>query len=88
MDPIINNTKYNIHEQQLHLAYLGTMHQQGYADISGPIDDTSEIHGVTIYNVPTITMADSLAKADPMVKAGKLSPEVHLWWAAKGFPLR
>ena len=42
----------------------------------------------TIYNVPTLQMADSLANADPMVKAGRLIIEMHPWWAAKGFPLR
>lgn len=74
--------------QQLHLAHLGTMYQLGYADISGPFGDNGDIRGVTIYNVPTLEMADSLANADPMVKAGRLKTEVHPWWAAKGFPLR
>lgn len=74
--------------QQMHLAYLGKMYQLGYADISGPFEDSSAIAGVTIYNVPTLEMADSLASADPMVKAGQLTVEIHPWWAAKGFPLR
>ena len=34
------------------------------------------------------SMADSLAKSDPMVKAGRLEIEIHPWWAAKGFQLR
>lgn len=74
--------------QQLHLAHLGEMYQLGYADISGPFGDDGDIRGITIYNVPTLEMADSLANADPMVKAGRLKIEVHPWWAAKGFPLR
>lgn len=74
--------------QSEHLAHLGRMYEEGYADISGPFGDNGEIRGITIYNVPTLKMADSLANLDPMVKAGRLVIEVHPWWAAKGFPLR
>lgn len=74
--------------QQEHLAHLSKMYELGYADISGPFEDTSNIRGITIYNVPTLKMADSLAHADPMVKAGRLVIEMHPWWAGKGFSLR
>lgn len=74
--------------QSEHLAHLSKMYDLGYADISGPFGDDGEIRGITIYNVPTLKMADSLANADPMVKAGRLAIEVHPWWAAKGFCLR
>lgn len=74
--------------QREHLAHLGKMYELGYADISGPIGDKGTLRGITIYNVPTLKMADSLANADPMVKAGRLVVEVHPWWAAKGFSLR
>jgi uncharacterized protein YciI len=74
--------------QALHMAHLGRMYEEGYADISGPFGDDGDIRGITIYNVPTLQMADSLAKLDPAVQAGRLAIEVHPWWAAKGFPLR
>lgn len=74
--------------QAAHMAHLGKMYELGYADISGPFDDESDIQGITIYNVATLKIADSLANADPMVKAGRLVIELHPWWAAKGFPLR
>lgn len=74
--------------QALHLAHLGRMYKEGYADISGPFGDDGDIRGITIYNTPTQAMADSLAQLDPMVQSGRLSIEVHPWWAAKGFPLR
>ena len=74
--------------QALHMAHLGRMYEEGFADISGPFGDDGEIRGITIYNVPTLQMADSLANMDPMVKAGRLMIEIHPWWAAKGFPLR
>ena len=74
--------------QALHMAHLTRMYKEGYADISGPFGDDGEIRGITIYNVPTLQMADSLANSDPMVRAGRLVIEVHPWWAAKGYPLR
>lgn len=74
--------------QILHLAHLSKMYELGYADISGPFGDNGEIRGITIYNVPTLSLADSLANSDPMVKAGRLIIEIHPWWAAKGFSLR
>lgn len=74
--------------QKEHLSHLEKMYELGYADISGPFDDNGNIRGITIYNVPTLKMADSLANADPMVKAGRLQIEMHPWWAAKGFSLR
>nr|WP_273568442.1 YciI family protein [Maribacter sp. Hal144] len=74
--------------QALHMAHLGSMYEQGFADISGPFGDDGDIRGITIYNVPTQKMADSLANSDPMVQAGRLQIEIHPWWAAKGFSLR
>jgi len=74
--------------QALHMAHLGRMYEEGYADISGPFGDDGDIRGITIYNVPTLQMADSLANLDPAVQAGRLAIEMHPWWAAKGFPLR
>lgn len=74
--------------QILHLNHLSRMYELGYADISGPFGDDGEIRGITIYNTPTLAMADSLANSDPMVQTGRLIIEMHPWWAAKGFSLR
>lgn len=74
--------------QTLHLQHLERMFEMGYADISGPFGDSGDIRGITIYNVPNIAMADSLANLDPMVKSGRLVVEVHPWWAAKSICLR
>ena len=74
--------------QILHLNHLSLMYELGHADISGPFGDDGEIRGITIYNTPSLAIADSLANSDPMVKAGRLVIEMHPWWAAKGFSLR
>ncbi len=82
------NKKESDSLQKLHLEHLGKMYKEGFADISGPFGDDGDIRGITIYNTPTLQMADSLANMDPMVKSGRLMIEIHPWWAAKGFPLR
>ena len=74
--------------QNLHMKHLGRMYEEGYADISGPFGDDGDLRGITIYNVPTFAMADSLANLDPMVKSGRLEIEIKPWWAGKGYPLR
>ncbi len=74
--------------QVLHRAHLSRMYEEGYADISGPFGDDQDVRGITVYNVPTLQMADSLANIDPSVQAGNLIIEVRPWWAGKGYPLR
>ena len=74
--------------QEAHMAHLGRMYEEGYADISGPFGDDGDLRGITVYNVPTLKMADSLANLDPMMKAGRLMVEIKPWWAGKGYPLR
>lgn len=87
--PIRGQNEEETHQlQEEHLKHLQRMYDMGYADISGPFGDDGIIRGITIYNVPNKKMADSLANADPMVKAGRLEIEIHPWWAAKGFALR
>jgi len=61
------------------------MYALGYADISEPMGGEENIKGITIYNVPTLKMADSLANAGPSVKAGRLEIEIHPWWLEKDF---
>ncbi|HPF96520.1 MAG: YciI family protein [Flavobacteriaceae bacterium] len=74
--------------QEEHLAHLARMYEEGFADLIGPFGDHGNIRGVVVYNVPNQAMADSLAKLDPMVKAGRLEVEVHPWWSGKGYSLR
>ncbi len=74
--------------QKEHLAHLEKMYKLGYADVSGPFGDVRDLRGLTIYGVPTMEMADSLANADPLVKSGGLVIEIRPWWAGYGLILR
>ncbi len=70
--------------QQQHMAHLERMAVEGYASLIGPFEDSSDVKGIAVYNTRTLKEADSLANLDPMVKAGRLTIEVHPWWTAKG----
>lgn len=74
--------------QKQHMAHLNRMAEEGYASLMGPFADDGEIRGVVVFNTRTAEEADSLAKLDPMVRAGRLEVEVHPWWASKGERLR
>lgn len=74
--------------QTAHLAHLEQLHLAGKISIAGPFDDDSDISGIAVYHTPTFQEADSLANADPMVKAGRLLIETHPFWAAKGSSLK
>ncbi|GLB48288.1 YciI family protein [Neptunitalea lumnitzerae] len=74
--------------QQNHMQHLEKLHLAGKISMAGPFDDDSDVSGIAVYNTPTFEEADSLAKADPMVKAGRLVIETHPFWAAKGSSLK
>ena len=70
-----------------HLGYMNQLADENKLSIAGPFGDDGEIRGIVIYNVPTLEEATELVKNDPAVKAGRLTIEVHPWWAAKGSTL-
>ncbi|MFD0977344.1 YciI family protein [Salinimicrobium gaetbulicola] len=74
--------------QKQHLAHFTKMAEEGYLSLVGPFESEGDIRGIAIYNTPTEEMADSLARLDPMVAAGRLEVEIHPWWAAKGGKLK
>ena len=70
--------------QKQHMAHLNRMISDGYASLTGPFENAGELRGVVIFNTRTAEEADSLARMDPMVEAGRLAVEVHPWWTLKG----
>lgn len=74
--------------QQQHMAHLSRMASEGYMSLAGPFGDDGDIRGIAVYNTPTLEMADSLARLDPAVQAGRLEVEIHPWWAAKRSELK
>lgn len=74
--------------QKQHMAHLSRMYEEGYTSLTGPMGVDGDLRGIVVYNTPTLEEADSLARLDPMVQAGRLIVEVHPWWVAKGGTLK
>ena len=74
--------------QEAHLANIRRLGAEGKLDIAGPFLDGGDLKGIFIYNVGSLEEADSLAKTDPAVKAGRLIVELHPWMSMPGASLR
>lgn len=85
--PLMDSTKV-AQIQQAHLDYMSQNSKDGVLLMAGPFGDDGEIRGIVIYDVPSLEEAKNIIENDPAVKAGRLSIEVHPWWAAKGSVLK
>lgn len=74
--------------QEKHMAHLSWLDEMGKISIAGPGQNHETVSGFVLYNTETLQEADSLAKLDPAVKAGRLEVETIPWWAAKGSKLK
>ena len=68
-----------IHAQ--HFAYFSSLVESGKAVIGGPFRDDGDILGLYVLKTKTADEARALAEADPAVKAGQFSIEMHPWWS-------
>jgi uncharacterized protein YciI len=69
--------------QEQHRAHIFALLDSGQAVASGPFGDEGEIRGVEILAVGSADDAKKLAGADPAVKAGHLTVEIHSWMTDK-----
>lgn len=74
--------------QKKHMAHISWLAKQNYISIAGPSENHETVAGFLLFNTETLNQADSLAKLDPAVKAGRLEVETLPWWAAKGSKLK
>ena len=70
--------------QAAHLAHIQKMAEAGVLSIAGPMGDQSALRGIFIFNLPEKEDVEAWVSGDPAVKSGRLSAEIHSWWAAKG----
>jgi uncharacterized protein len=68
-----------------HLTYLRDLKRRGLLITNGPLAEQTDqrMLGVSIYGVP-LDEALALARADPMVIAGRLEVKGARWWTAEG----
>jgi len=70
--------------QKGHLAHMDSLAQLGIISIAGPFEDSGDVRGIVIYDLGTVEEARKMTAGDPAVVNGRLVPEFHPWWAAKG----
>jgi uncharacterized protein YciI len=66
---------------QKHLANVISLLDSGNAIIAGPFGDETEAAGIFIFRTASADEARAWADADPCVKAGLLTAEMHPWWS-------
>ena len=70
--------------QEGHMANIRKMADAGKLAVAGPFSDDGDLRGMFIFHNATIEEARALIAADPAVKAGRLTVELHPWFAAAG----
>jgi uncharacterized protein YciI len=62
---------------QRHLAYIRSQTEAGKYALAGPFLDDGRIAGILIINAASAEEAKQIVSGDPMVRSGRLSPEIH-----------
>jgi uncharacterized protein YciI len=70
--------------QEGHLANFGKLVEAGKLIVAGPFSDGGDLRGMLIFKLNSVDEARALMDADPALKAGRLTLELHLWFAAAG----
>jgi len=70
--------------QREHLAYMDGQAKEGKLVVAGPFMVDGHRSGIVVYRVASMEEAKQRAEADPMVKIGRLSVELHPWQVPKG----
>lgn len=71
--------------QAAHMAHVQHNAESGKAIASGPVDDGSDIRGITIYRTATLAEAEAIAHSDPGVRVGRFVVELHPWFVPAGY---
>lgn len=74
--------------QEMHLAHLSKLAEDGKLMVAGPFDGGGEHRGLLIFDVETVEEALKLEGEDPMIKTDRLRMEAFYWWGAKGTVLQ
>jgi uncharacterized protein YciI len=71
--------------QEEHLAHLRDLARQGVLVANGPLDGQTDerLRGISVYALP-LDEALTLARTDPMVRAGRLAIEGARWFTTPG----
>lgn len=72
--------------QKLQIAHLWNVRRlldEGKAVAAGPVGNAGDLAGIFVFATESMEEAKAWAENDPMVKAGRLTAEIHPWFVAK-----
>lgn len=73
--------------QKRHVAHNMELIAAGAKLAAGPVDDGSDIRGISIFRTASLEEACALAENDPAVRAGRFIVELRTWMVPAGtFP--
>lgn len=70
--------------QDAHMANMVTLHDEGKLILAGPFADEGKWRGLFLLRADSAAEAKAMVDADPAVKAGRLTYEIHPWMTMKG----
>jgi uncharacterized protein YciI len=70
--------------QEAHLANFQKLAEAGKLIVAGPFGDSGALRGMLIFKLESVDEARKLMDADPTLKAGRLTLDLHPWFAAAG----
>jgi len=70
--------------QEGHLANFQKLAEAGKLIVAGPFGDNGDLRGMLIFKLTSVDEARALMDADPALKAGRLTLDLHPWFAAAG----
>jgi uncharacterized protein YciI len=72
--------------QEGHMANMGRLHKEGKLLKGGPVEDYSgrNARGIFVLTTSSQEEAREWMKDDPLIKAGRLVPEMMKWYVEKG----
>jgi uncharacterized protein len=70
--------------QKGHLAYLTRLSEEGLLIMAGPLMDDNNVRGILVLATSDINDAKVRLEEDPAIRAGRLTPEYHIWYTKSG----
>jgi uncharacterized protein YciI len=70
--------------QEGHLANFGKLAEAGKLIVAGPFGDHGDLRGMLVFKLASVEEARALMDADPALKTGRLTLDLHPWFAAAG----
>lgn len=70
--------------QKAHLENIGRLSKEGKIIVAGPFGDDGNWRGIFIFDAASKEEVEQLLKSDMAISSGRLSYEIHPWWAQTG----